>query len=689
MDDDHDDIRVEHGEDDISSSQLSLAQEQERALLPKEDDDTESFELDDRDAVKNSRYRRQTKRNSLLRNILTSKTAILVGALATLGLAIAVVVYILRDDINSLISGPLQPVISDRQDYLLDVNWDFSAAPTRREYHWVIEDKEHNPDGVYRPMTLINGLFPGPLIECNEGDTIVVHVKNRGVNATSIHWHGIFQNGTNWMDGTVGITQCPIAPGANFTYEFRVEGQSGTYWYHAHHAIQASDGLVGPLIIHAKDEKDLQKIEYATDRVVMVQDHYYDLSGALLVDYLANDRENAEPVPDSALINGKNIRNCDDLPNRRCDNSSARMAEFNLEPHKNHRLRFINVGTFAEFQIQIDEHEFAVTEVDGTDVWPEYYHRLNINPAQRYSIIINTNVTSLEAYWLRAHMVTHCFAEENPEMSEEVRAIVRYASSPLEVTEVPSSRDWPEVVEMVCRDLNTTDLYPVIAMEAPATVDDIIFLRANFEIGNWRLSRGFLNSSSWRAPVSSPTLQRLISGYSTANYTFTSSLATPFGFNSDVFSTPRELVYQTTGIRTIDILIQNFDDGNHPMHLHGYKYWVLAQGHGYPPADIMSNLDLSNPLRRDTASVEAFGWALLRFTADNAGIWAFHCHISWHTEAGLLMQFLTRADEVSGWKLPEANERLCALKGHEKGKGPDDEIYFGHWPRGFNDRGSR
>ena len=35
-------------------------------------------------------------------------------------------------------------------------------------------------------MLVINGQFPGPLIEANEGDTIVVHVHNALSNGTGI-----------------------------------------------------------------------------------------------------------------------------------------------------------------------------------------------------------------------------------------------------------------------------------------------------------------------------------------------------------------------------------------------------------------------------------------------------------------------------------------------------------------------
>jgi FtsP/CotA-like multicopper oxidase with cupredoxin domain len=577
-------------------------------------------------------------------------------------------------------SYPLQ------EKYVLSPDWAFDDPPATRVYHWNITDVTHNPDGVYRPMMLINNQYPGPLIRCNEGDTIQVHVHTLAENSTSFHWHGIYQNGTNWMDGTVGMNQCPIAPGADFTYKFTIRAQSGTYWYHAHHSMQASDGLLGPLIVHARNERHIQPIEYATDRILMVQDHYHDPTSKLLMQYLQPDQENAEPVPDAALINGRNIRNCDTVPHRQCDNSTSTLEAISLAPNKNHRLRFINVGALAEFQIQVDEHDFAVTEVDGTDVGSNTrYHRLTILPAQRYSIILSTNLTSTrEAFWLRARMVTTCFAEENPYMVPEVRAIVQYApSSSTSLLATPTSRDWPEVIEVICRDLNTTELHPIVPIRAPEIADSVIRLRSNFEIGDWSLSRGFFNQSSWRPQLRSPTLNRIIDGLNEGNVSFALPPISAAGLtgtiNSRAFDASRELVFQSTGIQTFDILISNFDDGAHPFHLHGYKFFVLAAGRGYPSDNLTApgNLDLSNPLRRDTATVEGYGWALLRFVADNPGVWGFHCHISWHAEAGLAMVFWTRAEEMANWRVPEESRRLCGLPGAENGKGPEDGIWYG------------
>jgi iron transport multicopper oxidase len=99
----------------------------------------------------------------------------------------------------------------------------FVAAETRTydfSIGWVIR----NPDGQKdRPVIGINGEWPIPKIEVDMGDRLVVNVKNDlGNQSTSLHWHGLFQNGTNHMDGVAHGTQCEIAPGATFTYNFTV-----------------------------------------------------------------------------------------------------------------------------------------------------------------------------------------------------------------------------------------------------------------------------------------------------------------------------------------------------------------------------------------------------------------------------------------------------------------------------------
>lgn len=55
----------------------------------------------------------------------------------------------------------------------------------------------------------------------------------------------------------------------------------------------------------------------------------------------------------------------------------------------------------------------------------------------------------------------------------------------------------------------------------------------------------------------------------------------------------------------------------------------------------------------------------------------FHCHISWHGEPGLVVQFISRSDGLREIMLPPSHRDLYAmpLQELEKGFGPKEEGY--------------
>lgn len=541
------------------------------------------------------------------------------------------------------------------EDYTLDIaGWDFNAPPTTRTYNFTISEMELAPDGVSRMILAINGRFPGPLIRVNRGDRLLVHVQNNMTNATSFHWHGLFQNGTNWMDGTSGVTQCPIQPGRSFLYNFTVDNQFGTYWYHTHYSTANGDGPVGPLIIHAPEEVDLQK-QYDVDQVVLLQDWYHDFSEALTPAYLASGNENAEPVPDSGLIQGTNYFNCSSLDadsGYSCGNDSSR-AVFTVEQGKRYRYRLINTGAFTTFQFSIDNHLISIIEADGTATEPLSIHRLDIGVAQRYSVIMHANQSGSSNYWMRAQMNTHCFAADNSVLDPDVLALVTYTNSTADPTK---SVDWKDALDVTCIGLNASLLTPTYKSPAPPATT-FYAVTSNFQIGDYALDRGFINGTSWVMAPENPTLNQAVAGLKTTNASNFTTAGVSSGYSSSqyVISVPEYAV--------VDFLVTNFDDGGHPFHLHGHVFWVLAsspdQYFDYSTYDSL-NTTLPDAMRRDTVIIDAYGWVLIRFVADNPGLWAFHCHISWHMEAGLLMQFQTRSDIMSTWTLPSDVVGLCA-----------------------------
>ena len=131
----------------------------------------------------------------------------------------------------------------------------------------------------------------------------------------------------------------------------------------------------------------------------------------------------------------------------------------------------------------------------------------------------------------------------------------------------------------------------------------------------------------------------------------------------------------------VELVINNMDAAGHPFHLvspiftgkvgyhcinltpwqHGHSFYVVSSYRGkggwdyYNPFDPSKEprggpFDTITPLRKDTVYVPAFGYVVLRFLADNPGIWLLHCHILWHQASGMTMAFQVLGDGKSGMK---------------------------------------
>ena len=98
------------------------------------------------------------------------------------------------------------------------------------------------------------------------GDTVSVDlmVKLPGHQET-LHWHGILQKGTQYMDGVPMITQCPIEFGQTFRYLFNVP-TANTYFYHSHSGVNKANGVAGALVSRQPKWKDPHGVLYDVDR---------------------------------------------------------------------------------------------------------------------------------------------------------------------------------------------------------------------------------------------------------------------------------------------------------------------------------------------------------------------------------------------------------------------------------------
>jgi hypothetical protein len=112
-------------------------------------------------------------------------------------------------------------------------------------------------------------------------------------------------------------------------------------------------------------------------------------------------------------------------------------------------------------------------------------------------------------------------------------------------------------------------------------------------------------------------------------------------------------------------LIIRSDRGDHPIHLHGHHFQILAQ---FPPhffrkdqinaqalwdfvnlantMGVRGVSNLSNPPRRDTLWVEKGIVYVLAVRPDNPGVWAFHCHNDIHAASGMFSQVIERPEAL-------------------------------------------
>lgn len=90
--------------------------------------------------------------------------------------------------------------------------------------------------------------------------------------------------------------------------------------------------------------------------------------------------------------------------------------------------------------------------------------------------------------------------------------------------------------------------------------------------------------------------------------------------------------YVLPHMSVIEIVVNNNDPGKHPFHLHGHNFQVVYRSEddagNYNPSSASTPREF--PMRRDVVLAPPNGNVVIRFRADNPGIWLFHCHLEWH-----------------------------------------------------------
>ena len=249
-----------------------------------------------------------------------------------------------------------------------------------REFWLNVTDKTISPDGYLKPEgKVINGTYPGPLIEACWGDDITVHVTNFvKTNGTTIHWHGVRQLHTAAADGVNGVSQCPIATGDTFTYNFKAT-QYGHSWYHSHYSLQYPDGVAGPLLIHgptsADWDEELEPIfisDWSHNSAFV--DFGIELAGRgpPMQTVLLGGIGKTEDITEASSANGLSGDFTCNQTDPRCVPAAKRKPIFTrvFRKGKRYLLYLVNSSTESSFVFTIDNHLLQIVSNDFVPIHP-------------------------------------------------------------------------------------------------------------------------------------------------------------------------------------------------------------------------------------------------------------------------------------------------------------------------------
>jgi FtsP/CotA-like multicopper oxidase with cupredoxin domain len=594
-------------------------------------------------------------------------------------------------------------------------------------------------DGFHRSVPTINGMLPGPTIEVEEGDTVVVHMKNSLANAaTTIHWHGMYMRGTPWMDGVSQVTQCAVLPGESFTYRF-VADPAGTHFYHAHHGVQRPDGLNGALIVRPKKPAPVRAAASASGAACAGGEWVLHLAVWQHADsqslYTQRNGAGWYPAgPEAAPwkwtrdVSGKLVGEIpmqSGLVNGRGRfegaSSTANLTTFApLVGGGSFCFRAIGSQEGKALRLSVDGHSLTVRSTDGAPVESAGgFESVVIFPGETFDVSVvplpAVRVAAGALFWVRASTLEEGYANHT------ARAIVRYRDGGADqsAAEDAAADDRPELGLGTYNGPDPTthplaggrvlncpfpDFGPLASGIECVAIDSLRAAAGTPPVPGGNVTEIFLNfgfepsinNRHFVTPAAPPLTQPP-----------EEALPTPCDDAAcDTSAFPREPC-ECTHTRplplnaSVQLVLTNLGPGAfgmHPAHLHGHSFRVLRVGYppvyndtravckwpagaphpeclstdeitcaegtgcavagwrgGAPPA---GSLNFHRPPVKDTVVIPPGGYAVVRFRADNPGLWHLHCHMAHHLQAGMGM-LLNEAPELHKHFPPPAGFPRC------------------------------
>ncbi|HWN37208.1 MAG TPA: copper resistance system multicopper oxidase [Gammaproteobacteria bacterium] len=556
--------------------------------------------------------------------------------------------------------------------------------------------------------TVVNGVLPAPILRWREGERVTLRVRNELSVETSIHWHGILLPAD--MDGVPGISFHGIPPGGEFTYSFDVrqsgtywyhahsgfQEQAGLYGaivieprepepftYDREHVVLLSDWT-------DRDPLDLY-------RLLKRQPGYFNYNDRTVGDFVRDARRDGlKQTLDERLAWSKMRMKPSDLADvgghgyTYLMNGAPPAANWTalFEPNERVRLRFINGSAMSAFDVRIPGVEMTVVAADGQHVRPIALDEFRLSAAEVIDVIVAPSAA--DAFTIFAQSVDrsgyargtlavrdgatapvppldevqyltmadmghgdHAAASAAPALvpaGDENAAHADHSASPPPAAEPPAhvhdaapaehaGQEASAAAEHAGHDTNaaahtghdavthppTETRNPRVDMQAMAPTARL----ADPGVGLRNNGRRVLTYADLRSAFADPdgrVPERTIELHLTGHME-----RFAWSFDGLPFSGSEPIVLRY-GERVRFVLV-NDTMMEHPIHLHGM--WSDLEDEA---GEFL--------VRKHTISMPPGTRRSFRVTADAPGPWAFHCHLLYHMESGMMREIrVDRATE--------------------------------------------
>ncbi|XP_068656261.1 L-ascorbate oxidase homolog [Aristolochia californica] len=510
-----------------------------------------------------------------------------------------------------------------------------------RFFTWNVTYGYIYPLGVKQQGILINGQFPGPQIDSVTNDNLIINVFNSLPEPFLLSWNGIQQRRNSWQDGVYG-TNCPIAPGRNFTYMLQVKDQIGSYFYFPSLAFHKAAGGFGGIKILSRPRIPVPFDPPAGDYTILAGDwfkaNHTDLKAML-------DSGHNLPFPDGILINGR----------------GANGYTFTVDQGKIYRFRISNVGLTTSFNFRIQGHLLKVVEVEGSHTLQNTYSSLDVHLGQSYSVLVTANQPPQDYYIVVSSRFT------NPVLTST--AILHYSNSARGVSGPPPGGptiqiDWSLNQARSIR-WNLTASGPRPNPQGSyhygmIPISRTIRLANSAPIIN-RKQRYAVNSVSF-IPADTPL--KVADFYNIQGIFSVGSIPdNPTGGGGYLQTSVMGADFRTY----VEVVFENSEDTVQSWHIDGYSMFVMGMDGGQWTKASRQNYNLRDTVARCTVQVYPKSWTAVYMALDNVGMWNVRSE-NWARQY-LGQQFYLRVNSpVKSWRDEYPIPRNALLCGRASGR---------------------